>query len=72
MFYLSGILSHFSFVYFVCHFCLNPETSIDIGHCFPALALLNLLSGPLMELPAVITSMIEANVAIGRVKTFAK
>ena len=49
-------------------FALTQKQALTSDIVFPALALLNLLSGPLMELPAVITSMIEANVAIGRVK----
>ncbi|KGU01807.1 hypothetical protein MEY_06161 [Candida albicans 19F] len=51
-------------------FALTQKQALTSDIVFPALALLNLLSGPLMELPAVITSMIEANVAIGRVKNF--
>lgn len=37
---------------------------------FPALALLNLLSSPLLALPMVINSMVEASVAIERVRSF--
>ncbi|KAL6450086.1 BPT1 Bile pigment transporter 1 [Candida maltosa Xu316] len=51
-------------------FALTQDKPLTSDIVFPALALLNLLSSPLMELPAVITSMIEANVAIDRVKKF--
>ncbi|RCK63639.1 Bile pigment transporter 1 [Candida viswanathii] len=51
-------------------FALTQKQPLTSDLVFPALALLNLLSGPLMELPAVITAMIEANIAINRVRKF--
>jgi len=37
---------------------------------FPALALFNLLTAPLMVLPMVITAIAEASVAVGRIRAF--
>ncbi|KAI3402308.2 hypothetical protein KGF56_004878 [Candida oxycetoniae] len=51
-------------------FALTQETPLTSDIVFPALTLLGLLSAPLYELPAVITSIIEAQVAIGRIRDF--
>ncbi|EGW33918.1 uncharacterized protein SPAPADRAFT_148152 [Spathaspora passalidarum NRRL Y-27907] len=51
-------------------FALISNIPLTSDIVFPALALLNLLSSPLLQLPMVITSMIEASVAITRVRDF--
>ncbi|CAK9437436.1 uncharacterized protein LODBEIA_P18140 [Lodderomyces beijingensis] len=53
-------------------FALTQDIPLTPDIVFPALSLLNLLSSPLYELPAVITSVIEAQVAIDRVCDFLK
>ncbi|RLV92365.1 Bile pigment transporter 1 [Spathaspora sp. JA1] len=58
-----------SFVSFTT-FALTRDIPLTSDIVFPALALLNLLSSPLLQLPMVITSMIEASVAITRVRDF--
>ncbi|KAK6453841.1 P-loop containing nucleoside triphosphate hydrolase protein [Scheffersomyces xylosifermentans] len=51
-------------------FALTQDIPLTSEIVFPALAVLNLLSGPLLQFPAVITNIIEASVAIGRIKDF--
>ncbi|KAK6202985.1 P-loop containing nucleoside triphosphate hydrolase protein [Scheffersomyces amazonensis] len=51
-------------------FALTSKVPLTSDIVFPALALINLLSGPLLELPMIITSMIEASVALGRISTY--
>ena len=51
-------------------FALTSDIPLTSDIVFPALALLNLLSNPLLSLPQVITSMIEATVSLGRINNF--
>ncbi|KAG7661583.1 uncharacterized protein J8A68_004850 [[Candida] subhashii] len=60
------VVSFSSFVTFV----LIQDKPLTSDIVFPALALLNLLSSPLLQFPMVITSMIEAGVAIERIRNF--
>ncbi|EDK44914.1 conserved hypothetical protein [Lodderomyces elongisporus NRRL YB-4239] len=60
------LVSLFSFGCFV----LTQSKPLTSDIVFPALTLIGLLSAPLYELPAVITSIIEAQVAIDRVFSF--
>lgn len=46
----------------------NKPLTTDI--VFPALTLFNLLTFPLMMLPMIITSLVEASVAVGRITSF--
>jgi ATP-binding cassette subfamily C (CFTR/MRP) protein 1 len=51
-------------------FVLTKDTPLTIDIVFPALTLFNLLTFPLAILPMVITSIIEASVAVGRLTSF--
>jgi ABC-type multidrug transport system fused ATPase/permease subunit len=51
-------------------FVLTKDTPLTIDIVFPALTLFNLLTFPLAILPMVITSIIEASVAVGRLTAF--
>jgi ATP-binding cassette subfamily C (CFTR/MRP) protein 1 len=51
-------------------FVLTAETPLTTDIVFPALTLFNLLTFPLAILPMVITSIIEASVAVGRLTAF--
>ncbi|KAG2731322.1 hypothetical protein G9P44_005738 [Scheffersomyces stipitis] len=51
-------------------FALTQNIPLTSEIVFPALAILNLLSSPLLQLPATITNIIEGSVAIDRIKTF--
>src|SRR6266536_1161977 len=51
-------------------FVLTQEDPLTVDIVFPALALFNLLTFPLAILPMVITSIIEASVAVGRLTAF--
>ncbi|KAK0126799.1 hypothetical protein ONS95_008378 [Cadophora gregata] len=51
-------------------FVLTQDTPLTTDIVFPALTLFNLLTFPLAILPMVITSIIEASVAIGRLTAF--
>ncbi|KAH6681591.1 P-loop containing nucleoside triphosphate hydrolase protein [Halenospora varia] len=51
-------------------FVLTTSTPLTIDIVFPALTLFNLLTFPLAILPMVITSIIEASVAVGRLTAF--
>ncbi|KAI6713934.1 hypothetical protein JHW43_003484 [Diplocarpon mali] len=51
-------------------FVLTQETPLTTDIVFPALTLFNLLTFPLAILPMVITSIIEASVAVGRLTAF--
>jgi ATP-binding cassette subfamily C (CFTR/MRP) protein 1 len=51
-------------------FVLTSNTPLTIDIVFPALTLFNLLTFPLAILPMVITSIIEASVAVGRLTSF--
>jgi ATP-binding cassette subfamily C (CFTR/MRP) protein 1 len=51
-------------------FVLTTKTPLTTDIVFPALTLFNLLAFPLAILPMVITSIIEASVAVGRLTAF--
>jgi ABC-type multidrug transport system fused ATPase/permease subunit len=51
-------------------FVLTRDTPLTTDIVFPALTLFNLLTFPLAILPMVITSIIEASVAVGRLTAF--
>ncbi|RDL39375.1 putative multidrug resistance protein [Venustampulla echinocandica] len=51
-------------------FVLTKDTPLTTEIVFPALTLFNLLTFPLAILPMVITSIIEASVAVGRMTAF--
>jgi ABC-type multidrug transport system fused ATPase/permease subunit len=51
-------------------FVLTRDTPLTTDIVFPALTLFNLLTFPLAILPMVITSIIEASVAVGRLTSF--
>lgn len=51
-------------------FVLSTDTPLTTDIVFPALTLFNLLTFPLAILPMVITSIIEASVAVGRLTAF--
>jgi ATP-binding cassette subfamily C (CFTR/MRP) protein 1 len=51
-------------------FVLTTDTPLTTDIVFPALTLFNLLTFPLAILPMVITSIIEASVAVGRLTAF--
>jgi ATP-binding cassette, subfamily C (CFTR/MRP), member 1 len=51
-------------------FVLTQDTRLTVDIVFPALTLFNLLTFPLAILPMVITSIIEASVAVGRLTAF--
>ncbi|KJR80768.1 uncharacterized protein SPSK_04818 [Sporothrix schenckii 1099-18] len=51
-------------------FVLTRDEPLTTGIIFPALALFNLLSFPLAVLPMVITSIVEASVAVARLTDF--
>jgi ATP-binding cassette subfamily C (CFTR/MRP) protein 1 len=51
-------------------FVLTQNTPLTVDIVFPALTLFNLLTFPLAILPMVITSIIEASVAVGRLTAF--
>jgi len=51
-------------------FVLTKDTPLNTEIVFPALTLFNMLSFPLMMLPMVITSIIEATVAVSRLTSF--
>jgi ATP-binding cassette subfamily C (CFTR/MRP) protein 1 len=51
-------------------FVLTNDTPLTTDIVFPALTLFNLLTFPLAILPMVITSIIEASVAVGRLTAF--
>ncbi|KAG6000046.1 hypothetical protein E4U43_001725 [Claviceps pusilla] len=51
-------------------FVLTQDRPLTTDIIFPALALFNLLTFPLAVLPMVITSIVEASVAIGRLTNF--
>ncbi|KAF5021710.1 hypothetical protein F66182_6267 [Fusarium sp. NRRL 66182] len=51
-------------------FVLTQDRPLTTDIVFPALALFNLLTFPLAILPMVITSIVEASVAIGRLTSF--
>jgi ATP-binding cassette, subfamily C (CFTR/MRP), member 1 len=51
-------------------FVLTQNTKLTVDIVFPALTLFNLLTFPLAILPMVITSIIEASVAVGRLTAF--
>lgn len=51
-------------------FALTSDIPLTSDIVFPSLALLNLLSTPLLSLPQVITSMIEASVSLARINKF--
>ncbi|KAK3375086.1 ABC transporter type 1, transmembrane domain-containing protein [Podospora didyma] len=51
-------------------FVLTHDTPLTTDIVFPALALFNLLTFPLAVLPMVITSIIEASVAVGRLTAY--
>lgn len=51
-------------------FVLTSDTPLTTDIVFPALTLFNLLTFPLAILPMVITSIIEASVAVGRLTAF--
>ncbi|KAK7908585.1 metal resistance protein YCF1 [Apiospora marii] len=51
-------------------FVLTKSTPLTTDIVFPALSLFNLLTFPLAVLPMVITSIIEASVAVGRLTEF--
>lgn len=51
-------------------FVLTQSTPLTVDIVFPALTLFNLLTFPLAILPMVITSIIEASVAVGRLTAF--
>ncbi|KAJ9154783.1 Metal resistance protein YCF1 [Pleurostoma richardsiae] len=51
-------------------FVLTQSKPLSTEIVFPALTLLNMLSFPLAVLPMVITSIIEASVAVGRLTSF--
>jgi ATP-binding cassette subfamily C (CFTR/MRP) protein 1 len=51
-------------------FVLTKDTPLTTDIVFPALTLFNLLTFPLAILPVVITSIIEASVAVGRLTSF--
>ena len=51
-------------------FVLTQDTPLTVDIVFPALTLFNLLTFPLAILPMVITSIIEASVAVGRLTAF--
>ncbi|KAI8662569.1 hypothetical protein LRP88_06782 [Fusarium phalaenopsidis] len=53
-------------------FVLTQDKPLTTDIVFPALALFNLLTFPLAILPMVITSIVEASVAIGRLTDFLK
>ena len=51
-------------------FVLTKDEPLTTDIVFPALTLFNLLTFPLAILPMVITSIIEASVAVGRLTSF--
>lgn len=51
-------------------FVLTRDVPLSTEIVFPALTLFNMLSFPLMMLPMVITAIIEATVAVGRLTSF--
>jgi ATP-binding cassette subfamily C (CFTR/MRP) protein 1 len=51
-------------------FVLTGDKPLTVGIVFPALTLFNLLTFPLAILPMVITAIIEASVAVGRLTSF--
>ncbi|KAF2490569.1 multidrug resistance-associated protein 1 [Lophium mytilinum] len=51
-------------------FVLTQNTPLTTDIVFPALTLFNLLTFPLAILPMVITSIVEASVAVGRITSF--
>jgi hypothetical protein len=51
-------------------FVLTRDDPLTIEIVFPALTLFNLLTFPLAILPMVITAIIEASVAVGRLTAF--
>lgn len=51
-------------------FVLTQDKPLSTDIVFPALALFNLLTFPLAVLPMVITSIVEASVAVGRLTSF--
>src|SRR6201746_1701174 len=51
-------------------FVLTRDTPLTTDIVFPALTLFNMLTFPLAILPMVITSIIEASVAVGRLTAF--
>lgn len=51
-------------------FVLTKDIPLSTEIVFPALTLFNMLSFPLMMLPMVITAIIEATVAVGRLTSF--
>lgn len=53
-------------------FVLTQDRPLTVEIVFPALALFNLLTFPLAVLPMVITALVEASVAVGRITDFFK
>src|SRR5450432_4283242 len=51
-------------------FVLTQDSPLTVDIVFPALTLFNLLTFPLAILPMVITAIIEASVAVGRLTAF--
>ena len=51
-------------------FVLTQDRPLSVDLVFPCLTLFNMLSFPLMVLPMVITAIIEATVAVGRLTSF--
>ena len=51
-------------------FVLTKDEPLSVEIVFPALTLFNLLTFPLQVLPSVITSIVEATVAVGRITSF--
>src|ERR1700709_1704295 len=51
-------------------YVLTNDKPLTTDIVFPALALFNLLTFPLAVLPMVITSIIEASVAVGRITSY--
>ncbi len=55
---------------FLTYILMDPNNNLDASTAFVSLTLFNILRFPLMILPQVITSLIQANVAFKRIKSF--
>lgn len=51
-------------------FALTQDTPLTADIIFPGLALLNILSYPIMAIPNVMTSFLEASISVGRINKF--
>jgi ATP-binding cassette, subfamily C (CFTR/MRP), member 1 len=64
---VSFLISTFSFIVYI---LINPENELDAETAFVSISLFNIIRFPLMILPAVITGLIQVNVATQRIKGY--